>query len=405
MSQVNDVMVPTAMAGRRLFEDLRGAIEQGRLRDGDRLAPIRELAAKYNIAFDTARSTVGRLEQLALVRRRRGSGTFVTARTSTVDSAGAQPTTAPSVALLIDSKAHLYDHLTAELVDLFQRQGLTSLKLSWRNDEGIEQLAHLLKTWGRHPPRAAIVQTGSEYIDREIDRASGGKTVVICAFRGSSIPGKYSSVVPDYTAAYRVGAEELVRRGHTRIGFVTNARNVRRDVAYTLRKRRMEHTEQILTIAEVLRQHGLTRHAMTLHYNAVPKTPRPTAQPFDAGDVDSCARWLRERRPTAVLGNDFRLLCVQRAAESLGLRTGRGRDVELMGVGNTPWSEALGFDSVSLREDVMAKHIANLVTQQLQTPDEAGHHVVVAPKLVVREQLTAAGAPPEVSHIAAVGRN
>src|SRR5438477_19989 len=93
-----DVTLPAMTAGRRLFDDLRGAIETGRLRDGDRIAPIRELAAKYGIAFDTARATVGQLEKLALLRRRRGAGTFVTARRE-IPSDPAHATTAPAVAL------------------------------------------------------------------------------------------------------------------------------------------------------------------------------------------------------------------------------------------------------------------------------------------------------------------
>src|SRR5262245_35138040 len=134
-----DVTLPAMTAGRRLFDDLRRAIETGRLRDGDRIAPIRELAAKYGIAFDTARATVGQLEKLSLVRRRRGAGTCVTARRE-IPSDPTHATTAPAVALMIDAKAHLFDHLTADLVEILQSRGLASIKVSWKTGAGIEQI-------------------------------------------------------------------------------------------------------------------------------------------------------------------------------------------------------------------------------------------------------------------------
>jgi DNA-binding LacI/PurR family transcriptional regulator/DNA-binding transcriptional regulator YhcF (GntR family) len=374
-----DVTLPAMTAGRKLYEDLRNAIETGRLREGDRITPIRELAAKYEIAFDTARAAVGQLERLALVRRRRGAGTFVTARPAARSEAG----TSDAVALLIESKAHLMDHLTADLVDLLQQRGLPSLKLAWRPGAGAAQLDNVLKGWERNPPRAVVIQVGPETIDVEIDKACKGKTLIVETFRSATPGTSFSTVNPDNIAAVRVAARTLLDRGHRRIGLVSTPRTISRDRPWTLRKRTMEHTQHILMIAQMMRERGLNDEGLTIYYNLVRGVDEKTG-PQNAESVAQCAAWLKRARPTGVMGGDFRLAAVCRAAEQLGLKIGPGKDLELVGVGNTPWSEALDFDSVSLREDLIARHIADLITSQLSEPAESAHHIVVAPKLVTR---------------------
>jgi DNA-binding LacI/PurR family transcriptional regulator len=150
-----------------------------------------------------------------------------------------------------------------------------------------------------------------------------------------------------------------------------------------LRKRKMVHTQQLMMIAEILRQHGLEHHAVTIYYSLVAR-PGENTSTTRPEEVAHAAKWLRDRKPTGVLGSDFRLAAIARAADLLGLRIGPGRDIEMIGLGNTPWADALGIDSIGYREDVIAQHVVNLITNDLARPDESAHHIVVAPKLVVR---------------------
>lgn len=64
----------------RLYRRLRDAITQGHLKAGARLPGTRPLARELGIARVSVESAYGRLEQEGLVRRRSGSGTFVSPR-------------------------------------------------------------------------------------------------------------------------------------------------------------------------------------------------------------------------------------------------------------------------------------------------------------------------------------
>jgi DNA-binding FadR family transcriptional regulator len=64
--------------GVQLAWALRGAIESGVLRGGDRLPPLRELADEVGVNANTLRAAYAKLEADGLIETRHGSGTFVT---------------------------------------------------------------------------------------------------------------------------------------------------------------------------------------------------------------------------------------------------------------------------------------------------------------------------------------
>jgi DNA-binding transcriptional regulator YhcF (GntR family) len=64
--------------GVQLAWALRGAIESGALRPGDRLPPLRELAVEVGVNANTLRTAYAKLEADGLIETRHGSGTFVT---------------------------------------------------------------------------------------------------------------------------------------------------------------------------------------------------------------------------------------------------------------------------------------------------------------------------------------
>src|SRR3954454_10310089 len=63
--------------GTQLAWRLRELVGAGRLRPGDRLPSIRELAIEVGVNVNTVRSVYGRLENDGLVRSDQGRGTFV----------------------------------------------------------------------------------------------------------------------------------------------------------------------------------------------------------------------------------------------------------------------------------------------------------------------------------------
>lgn len=76
---------PARPAGRhlaaldRVITHVRGLIERGELRPGDRLPPERELAAQIGVSRPTLRTGLRSLATMGVVRSRQGAGTFITA--------------------------------------------------------------------------------------------------------------------------------------------------------------------------------------------------------------------------------------------------------------------------------------------------------------------------------------
>ncbi len=62
----------------RLKRFLTGELAAGRMREGEALPSVRQMADSHGIARDTVRQALGEMEQEGLVRREQGRGTFVT---------------------------------------------------------------------------------------------------------------------------------------------------------------------------------------------------------------------------------------------------------------------------------------------------------------------------------------
>ncbi len=82
--------IDTTMRGVAVLDALAEMIERAGLGVGDRLPPEVTLAARLGVGRSTIREALNRWEGLGLIRRKRGAGTFLSARVST--SRGLVPT-------------------------------------------------------------------------------------------------------------------------------------------------------------------------------------------------------------------------------------------------------------------------------------------------------------------------
>jgi GntR family transcriptional regulator len=69
----------------QMVEQVRNLIAIGSLRPGDRLPPVRDLAARARVNRNTAARAVQRLEQDGLVQARVGQGTYILDRPGQID--------------------------------------------------------------------------------------------------------------------------------------------------------------------------------------------------------------------------------------------------------------------------------------------------------------------------------
>jgi DNA-binding LacI/PurR family transcriptional regulator len=363
-----------------LVSDLQGSIAGGEFRRGERLAPIRRLASRYGISAKAVHSALKRLQGMGLVEMRQGSGTYV-CYTPEKEREADLIEAAQSVALFISETEHVFGQLSSRLVAELQTSNFRSIRFSRDHARGTEQFATQFEEWRRRPPRAVVLNWVSSdgALDDAVRAATTGGSRVITTFRGTV--RDWHSVDPDPEEAAAIAVRHLVSRGHTRIGLMTHACAASKKPISRKHACRMGHMTRIRGCERAMEQAGI-RKGFSMLWDA--RNPDDGTDFHHAPTMANIAQWLSgPDRPTAVVGDDYRMVTVIKAAEKMGLRM--PRDLELVGVGNTPWSEAFGFDSVWLREDLAARHIADLIRLDLERVGEATRHLVVPPQLMVRE--------------------
>ena len=376
-SLTDSLAVPGGGAA-RLEAELNEAIRSGRLRYGERLRPIRDLASQYGVSPTTVRKILGRLEIRGLVRRAERSGTYVTHRVVRERRTG-------TVYLLINRDEHVYGRIADSVVEQLQDTPWTIVLAARRLDRGFEQFARLLDVFRRRPPEAIVLHWYDPRLDQAIAEICGDRTRVILAKRGDEIaPDNWLSVREDAVGMFRTIVEHLTAMGHRRFGLLVPRRTVQPDDPATLRKRRFGSTREILALGQALREVGIRRHGMTIYDKgeaAVGLSDRQVLE--DPVLIDRLAQWLSQpNRPTAIIGMDFATVQVIYAARKLGWRI--PEDLAIVGFGNTPWAEAFNLTSMSFREELLAKRIVELITADPGRLQGSVHRVLVQPRLVAR---------------------
>jgi DNA-binding LacI/PurR family transcriptional regulator len=357
-----------------LVKDVSRAITSAELIAGERLPPLRKLAEKYGISFSTARAAVAYLEKAGYVERCHGSGVYV--RHLAPRNESSEPVRLGAwVAIVVHLRPHIFDNLTSRLIERLTAGGLVPLEMP--ADGPDQAMEELIDRWRQNPPRAVVVQryTNPKLIGM-IRSVCPPSTRIVQFFRDPSaaILG-WHSVEPNLPAAYQMAADYLVAKGHRRIGVLVKSRKMSPPRLHTQRKAWMMHTPAIIAAGRALRAAGA--HLM-IHAN-LPVNSDPAGIPIDEANVARTAEWLTgPNRPTAVIGEDFRILGVKRAAHRAGLRV--PEDLPVVGIGGTAIAEAGEFPSVSLRYDLVGDRLAELI---LTTESDLGgvdHHVVVPPQ-------------------------
>jgi GntR family transcriptional regulator len=106
---------------RQIVDQVSDQIASGRLRVGDRLPSVRELAQALPANQNTVLKAYELLEHEGLISRRQGDGTFVTSRSSSLSAAERRQVLADLLAQTA-AKAALFDVPTAELHRLLDQQ-------------------------------------------------------------------------------------------------------------------------------------------------------------------------------------------------------------------------------------------------------------------------------------------
>ncbi len=193
-----------------ICERLRADIVSATGPPGERLASVRALSQRFGASISTVHQALRQLGVEGYVETRHGSGTVVASRHRPI-------TMADTVALCMPARGHLWSDLAALLMELLADRGRLGILLGLEGQHGTGE--EMVRRLAHSESRTVIVQAGSHFPFAVFDAPGMRRKTVIAVVAWCSPmqwPGLYR-VLPDREAAARLVADHLRARGHRHV--------------------------------------------------------------------------------------------------------------------------------------------------------------------------------------------
>ena len=288
----------------RLRDELLAQIDEAKLKEGDRILPLRELARRSGLAFASVQKVVKRLCREGFFETMRGRGTFVTGkRTSPLPPRSILFVYEKSLQSLPGSRLnHFYLHVLNGAEDEARHRGYGLLykPVSGEIDEkALEELVGISSSAGALLVGEEIDHSLAFLLRRE------EKSLVLV---DHSVDDGFDSILVDCSKGIRDALGSLFGLGHRRIGLVAGPMEFA-SVRQKLERFRRTHEDNRVRLHEELIR-------IYRHFDELPRL---------LGDMLG-----EENRPTAIMcGHDYAALQVIEAAGKMGLAV--PRDLSVVG--------------------------------------------------------------------------
>jgi len=327
----------------------------GAIGPGDRLPAERDLAGRFGTNRITLRKALSSLARRGALVHVDKKGWFVPGGTD----AGA----VANAVYVGQTSTHFYKELYLALVREAQRHNCRLQAFPTDGADGRDGETRLADV--APPTWHVIAAAHALHLLDELPAERTGTTVVVDIFDHLSTRACHH-VYADRARAAAVATRHLVGCGHRKIAVVCGGSDAGvHDPADPVCQ----------GYCAAMREAGLAQ-------------PAPLALPRSAPDrhVSILGRAIKGRSaPTALVCDlDYRAVAVDEAARKRGMKL--PADLSVVGIGNTPWCEALrpALTSVSLEEDEMARLAVLLIREP--APDRM-HAVYTSPRLVERDSV------------------
>jgi GntR family transcriptional repressor for pyruvate dehydrogenase complex len=140
-------------AYQEIVEQIRSAIEKGKLGPGDQLPNEKDLSQTFKVSRSTVREAILSLETMQLVERRQGDGTYVTASSE-------EALIRPLAAALLQEKDDIIDILALRKII---EPEVAELASKHANPEAIEQLENIIREQEKELERGILFHSDADF--------------------------------------------------------------------------------------------------------------------------------------------------------------------------------------------------------------------------------------------------
>lgn len=350
----------------RVYDRLLKHITSPELAPGERLASMPRLAKMFETSVFTIQQAVRELEADGYLDSRHGSGTFIA-------SCHRPLTMADAVTVCMETKGHLWSELSSRLMAALSAQGKIGMLLEINEISGNDDLARRM---AHSESRAMIVSAGIHFPFRIFDLPGIRRKTVVSVLSWASKmswPG-LRIVLSDRSEGARLVAEHLYSRGHRHVL-----------VLGTLEQLSLLEKDSPMDMAPSwpFRREWERLGCRWSSQRSIPRQPE-TYMRLD--EKEFLGVFERKNPPTAVFGlRDYEAWL----AQDLLLRRcpGLAGKIEIIGYGNTPWSEAghPPFTTVDYNLDEIVGETMKVLNSSGDTgASGSGMVASVKPKLMIR---------------------
>ena len=349
---------------RQIRQLLLSDITSGRMQVGDKLHSIHELSRLYDVSTTPIRDAIRELETVGYLERRHGSGTYIKMNRP-------QLSMDRTVMLCLEARAHLYGSLNTLLATHLLGNGLLPAVVDTQHEEGrTERLAQALAS----DARFFILHGEATLPFEQIARAAspGRHFIGAISWETNIHIQNLHLVLSDYQGGGELVADHLWGKGHRRVLLIGTDSMI-----------------QAITYPAILQhRHGPAFARKWLELGGTYTTLTSQWAPGDDACLDAqdvLASFHGANAPTAIFGlRDLELwhaqtILLQRAPDLAAT-------LELVGYGNTPWSQAghPPFPTVELDIETIASHIVRIIDTLLTDDSAQPAPAPVMPRLILR---------------------
>ncbi len=348
----------------RVYDRLFRHITSPELAPGERLASMPRLAKLFETSVFTIQQAIRDLEAKGYVVTKNGSGTFVA-------SCHRPLTMADTVMVCMEAHGHLYPELSAEIMDALSEHGRIGALIDINKGSNEEDMARRI---AHSESRTMIVHAGAHFPFRIFD-LPGMKSKTVISVMSWTSPSRWSGlhrIIHDRDEGARLVAEHLMARGHRKVLLLGTASQI-----YLLTNDSPDDSTPSWPFSREWERLGgrwIAQESLVKEYLDMRLDEDAFLGVFDMADPPTAVFGLRDHE--AWLAQDL----------LLRRRPGLAGKIEIVGYGNTPWSQAghPPFSTVDFNFPDMVAETMKIICRQDDEDAMEDFCVQIKPRLIVR---------------------